>query len=223
MRLFYDPISTTSRAVTLFIAEAGLDIDLVHVNLLAGEQQGEDFRALNPAGKVPVLRDGDFVLTESSAILKYLADAAGSPAYPADRQARARVNERMDWFNTGFSHWANYGLAYPALSPMFRLENPEAQAAVEHRARGYAAAHFELLDRHLIGENDFVCGGEMTIADCLGAAYVSLMDLVEYDLRPYPNVARWMTTMRSLPTWAETYAAFDGLMAALREYARQAG
>jgi glutathione S-transferase len=223
MRLFYDPISTTSRAVTLFIALADLDVELVHVNLLAGEQLSDDFRALNPNGKVPVLLDGDFVLTECSAILKYLADAAGSPAYPADRQARARVNERMDWFNTGFSHTANYGLAYPALSPMFRLDSPEAQAMVEHRAREHTARLFDLLDQHLIGENAFVCGDEPTIADCLGGAYVSLMDLVEYDLRPYPNVARWMGTLRALPAWPPTYAAFDGLMAALREHARQAG
>lgn len=223
MRLFYDPISTTSRAVTLFIAVADLDVELVHINLLAGEQLGEDFRGLNPNGKVPVLLDGDFVLTECSAILKYLADKAGSPAYPRDAQARARVNERMDWFNTGFSHCANYGLAYPALSPMFRLHSPEAQAMVEHRAREQTARLFDLLDRHLIGEAPFVCGQALTIADCLGAAYVGLMDLVDYDLRPWPNVARWMTTMRDLPAWAPTYAAFDGLLAALREHARQAG
>lgn len=223
MRLFYDPISTTSRAVTLFIAQAGIEVELVHVNLLAGEQLGEAFRALNPNGKVPVLRDGDFVLTECSAILKHIADVADSPAYPADFKARSRVNERMDWFNTGFSHCANYGLAYPALSPMFRLDNPEAQAAVEHRARDQTARMFEILDRHLIGENPFVCGQDLTIADCLGAAYVSLMDLVDYDLRPYPNIGRWMATMRAQPGWTETYAAFEGLLDALRELSRKAG
>lgn len=223
MRLFYDPISTTSRAVTLFIALADLEVELVHINLLSGEQLGEDFRALNPNGKVPVLLDGDFVLTECSAILKYLAEVAGSPLYPADGQGRARVNERMDWFNTGFSHCANYGLAYPALSPMFRLDSPEAQAMVEHRAREQTARLFELLDQHLIGDSRFVCGDELTIADCLGGAYVSLMDLVEYDLRPYPNVSRWMASLRALPAWDPTYAAFHGLLAALREHARQAG
>jgi glutathione S-transferase len=223
MRLHCDPISTTSRAVTLFVAHAGLEVELVHVNLLAGEQLAPAFQALNPNGKVPVLEDGDFVLTECSAILKYLADAAGSPAYPADRRQRARINERMDWFNTGFSHCANYGLAYPALSPMFRLDNPEAQATVEHRARGQTARLFEILNQDLIGDSAFVCGPELSIADGLGAAYVSLMDLVDYDLRPYPNVARWMATMRALPAWTPTYAAFESLKAALRDHARQAG
>jgi hypothetical protein len=50
----------------------------------------------------PWLEDDDFHLTESSAILKYLADKIGSPAYPKDLKARAKVNEVMDWINTNF-------------------------------------------------------------------------------------------------------------------------
>jgi glutathione S-transferase len=46
---------------------------------------------------VPVLEDGDFRLTEGSAILKYLADSIDSPAYPKGLKERARVNEMMEW------------------------------------------------------------------------------------------------------------------------------
>ena len=54
------------------------------------------FSAINPNQAVPVLQDGEFRLTESSAILKYLADRVGSPSYPRKLQMRARVNEAMD-------------------------------------------------------------------------------------------------------------------------------
>ena len=56
-------------------------------------------------------------LTESSAIIKYLADKVGSPAYPKDLKARARVHEIMDWFNSNCYKDIAYGLAYPQLFP----------------------------------------------------------------------------------------------------------
>ena len=76
-----------------------------------------------------MLEDGDFRLTESSAILKYLADKVDSPAYPKDLKKRARVNEMMDWLNTGFYRDFGYGLVYPQIFPHHKRPSDEAQAA----------------------------------------------------------------------------------------------
>ena len=84
MKLYCDPISTTSRPVMMFIAEAGLAVEFVHVDLMTGGNQDPASLALNPNGLVPFLVDGDFGLGESAAILRYLAANAGSPASPAD-------------------------------------------------------------------------------------------------------------------------------------------
>ena len=86
----------------MFIAENGLDVDMQVVDLMSGEHMNAAYAAINPNQLVPVLEDGDFRLTESSAILKYLADLIDSPAYPKDFKQRARVNASMDWFNTVF-------------------------------------------------------------------------------------------------------------------------
>ena len=99
------------------------------VDLFTGEQYQSPFEKINPSHQVPVLEDGDFRLTESSAILKYLADKAGSPAYPKDPRQRARVNERMDWFNTGFYRDFSYGFLYPQIFPVH-------EAARRRRAGG---------------------------------------------------------------------------------------
>jgi glutathione S-transferase len=125
MKLHMSPISTTSRPVKLFCAEAGVDETMVPVDLMAGEHHGEKFVALNPNRLVPVLEDGDFVLTESSAILKYLADKVGSPLYPKDLEQRARVNERMDWFNTQLYRELGYHLVYPQLFPHHKRASDE--------------------------------------------------------------------------------------------------
>src|SRR4051812_27597816 len=101
MQIYLDPISTTSRGVLLFLAEHSMTVEIVPVSLFQGEHLAPAYAVLNPNKAVPTLKDGDFVLSECSAILKYLADACGSPAYPADLRRRARVNQAMDWFNTG--------------------------------------------------------------------------------------------------------------------------
>jgi len=117
MKLYMHPVSMTSRSVRLFIAESGIKVDEQVVDLMTGEHYKEPFVAVNPNRQVPVLEDGDFRLTESSAILKYLADKFESPAYPKDLRQRAKVNEMMDWFNTNFYRdWA-YGFIYPQIWP----------------------------------------------------------------------------------------------------------
>ncbi len=110
MKLYHHPISTTSRTIMLFAAESGIPLQMQVVDLFTGEHMKPPYAAINPNRLIPVLEDGDFVLTENSAILKYLADKTGSPAYPKDLQQRARVNERMDWTSTQLCIDLVYGL-----------------------------------------------------------------------------------------------------------------
>ena len=105
MKLYCDPISTTSRPVMHYIADAGLPVELAHVDLMNGGNLAPEYLAINPNGCVPYLVDGDFRLGESSAILKYLADLSGGFAYPSDLKARAQVNAAMDWFYTNFHEY----------------------------------------------------------------------------------------------------------------------
>ena len=103
MKLYMHPVSMTSRPVRLFIAENNIPCEEQVVDLMTGEHMKPPYSTLNPNMLVPMLEDGDLHLTESSAILKYLADKTESPTYPRDLKKRAKMNELMDWFNTNFS------------------------------------------------------------------------------------------------------------------------
>ena len=129
MKLYMHPVSMTSRPVRLLIAEHGLEVDEQMVDLMTGAHYQPQFVAVNPNRMVPVLEDGDFRLTESSAILKYLADKFNLPAYPKDLKQRAKVNEIMDWFNTNFYRDYGYGWIYPQLFPHHRRPSDEVQSA----------------------------------------------------------------------------------------------
>src|SRR4030081_868586 len=86
MKLYMHPASTTSRTVALFVADNNLPVEFQVVDLFTGEHAREPYASINPNKMIPVLDDDGFVLSESSAILKYLAEKFNSPAYPKDLQ-----------------------------------------------------------------------------------------------------------------------------------------
>ncbi|MGB3810688.1 MAG: glutathione S-transferase family protein [Parvibaculum sp.] len=223
MKLYMDPLSTTTRAVRLFLFDNKIAVDEECIELFAGEHLTEAFAAINPSQQVPVLIDGDFKLTESSAILKYLAEKIGSPAYPTDIRARARVNEAMDWFSTGFFIAFCYFGVYTHMLPELTSLSATTRADLDHLGTHYSERYLNVLDRHMLNGRPFVCGDEITVADYLGATYVGLGAYIDFDFSRYPNIAAWLGRMRAREGWEPAYAAFNGFAsAALAEQARGA-
>ena len=217
MKFYYHPASTTCRPIMLFAAENGIAMDQQLVDLFTGAQYQPSFEAINPSHLVPVLEDGDFRLTESSAILKYLADKTGSPLYPKDLRQRARVNERMDWVNTQLCRDLVYGLVYPQILPTHRRRSDEAQESTLQWGKERAQTWLKVLDEHILGANGaYLCGDSITIADYFASAFVALAELTGSDFAAYPNVKRWLGRMKSLPSWKQVNEAIDGYGASLR-------
>ncbi len=215
MKLYHHPASTTSRPILLLAAEAGLALDLQVVDLFAGEHLQPAYAAINPNRLVPVLEDGKFRLTEHAAIMKYLAEKAGSPLYPRALQARARVDERMDWVNTQLCRDLAYGVVYPQIFPPHRRRSDEAQQATLQwgleRARGW----IEVLDRHMLAGQPFLCGDAMTLPDLQAACFVALGETIGCDYAAQPNLRRWLTRMKALPSWTKVHSVIDGYAATL--------
>lgn len=214
MKLYMHPVSTATRPVRLFIAENAIDCDEVMVDILTGAHYQEPYSSINPNRMVPMLEDGDFRLTESSAILKYLADKYNLPSYPKDPKKRARVNEVMDWLNTQFYRDFGYGLIYPQLFPHHKRRSDEAQTSTvawgQERARGW----LQILNDHWIGpKNQYLCGNELTIADYFGACLVSIGELVGCDYAAFPNVKRWLDNVKKLNSWGRVNEVFNGFVA----------
>jgi len=209
MKLYYHPASTTSRPVLLFAADHGVDLDYRLVDLFTGENRQPEFSALNPNQAVPLLQDGAFRLTESSAILKYLADKVASPTYPRDLQQRARVNERMDWFNTSLSRELCHGFVYPQVIPTHKRQDDHTQQQTIAWGRRNALRWLQVLNDHWIGpDSRYVCGDRLSIADYLGIALITLGEVARLDYSRWPNIANWIARMKDRPTWAQANESF---------------
>uniref|UniRef100_A0A3Q4H196 Glutathione S-transferase theta 1b n=1 Tax=Neolamprologus brichardi TaxID=32507 RepID=A0A3Q4H196_NEOBR len=102
LELYLDLFSQPCRSVYIFAKKNNISFDFKKLSLLDGQQYGEDFGKISLIRKVPALRDGDFCLAESVAIMLYLAEKFKTPDfwYPADLRQRARVNEYLSWQHT---------------------------------------------------------------------------------------------------------------------------
>lgn len=209
LRLFCHPVSTSSRPVMMFAQESGLQIEYQVIDLFANEQRGHEFTAINPNQAVPVLEHDGFRLTESSAILKYLADLVSSGAYPSDLKRRAQVNAAMDWFNTGLSRELAYGFAYPQLFPGHARANAQEQSAQRAWAMPRMQRLLSILDASMIGpDRRFILGDHISLADYLGLGILTVGEAAGLNLKPWPNLLRWLDTMKARPAYAQTHTVF---------------
>jgi glutathione S-transferase len=163
MKLYGFP-PTRSIRVLWTLRELGVDFEFVNVNLMAGENRSPAFLALNPAGKVPVLVDGDFVLTESVAIVLYLAEKYPQEGLlPAGLEARAQVN-----------HWLLF-TATELEQPLWRIARHTAIYPEDKRLPAevpLASQDFRdmaaVMEEHMKARQ-YLVGDTVTVADLVAA------------------------------------------------------
>ena len=160
----YEFAPTRSVRVRWTLQELDVDFDAVAVDLLAGAHQRPEFLQINPAGKIPALVDGDVVLTESVAIVLYLAEK-----YPTKRLMPTDPAERAQLYR-----WLLFA-ATELEQPLWRITRHTALYPEDQRLPGdvrLASEEFRamagVLERHMRGR-EFVVGDGVTVADFVTA------------------------------------------------------
>jgi glutathione S-transferase len=166
-------------------AVEGRDYERIDAGLDFGVVNTAEYLALNPNGLVPTLVDGDFVLWESNAIVRYLASAAGNEALlPVELKERAGVERWMDWQLATL--WATLRVAFLGLT---RTPEPQRNYDVIRKAHAEAGRMLAIVDKILIAQA-YIAGAEFTVADiglCLSAhRWFSLADNFGQVLEPAP-------------------------------------
>lgn len=180
--------------------EAGVAFERIEAGGKFGIVKTPEYLAKNPNGLIPLLEDGDFVLWESNAIVRYLcAKYAPGTLYPEPLEARADADRWMDWQATTLQ---------PAMGPAFMqlVRAPAAErnaAAIDESARKTEPL-MAILDAQLAGRA-FVCGARFTMADIvLGCAAHRWFGL-PLARTARPNVERWYAALTQRP-------AVDGVL-----------
>jgi glutathione S-transferase len=202
MELFYGRASGNSaRAIfALFEAEAAWEPRLV--DWRAGANRREEYLALNPMGKIPVLKDGDVVLWESNAINWYVAEKhPGARLVPQSLARRAAV-QRWQFFQAGH--------VTPACFPIIRATSPHMPESLRVRedspivtaARLELARYLPVLETALEGREWLE--GDFSLADLAYAPHLSMLADGGFDFAPHPALRAWLSRLLARPAWRKT-------------------
>ncbi len=173
IKLHYHPISSYSLRVQIAAAEKGIELDLSLVNFTNKQQQSEQYKSLNPYGRVPAIEDGDFVLYESSTILHYLEDKYPNiPLMPNNIQDKALVNLHMRLCDLEFANHTGFILKQVVLLPKEQWDLEGIRDAKEKISN-----HLEKLAKDVNGKS-FLVADQFTLADVCYSTFVPYLTTI---------------------------------------------
>ncbi|KAJ7782211.1 glutathione S-transferase [Mycena maculata] len=195
-----------SGIVAMVLAEKNIPFEVVLVDMAKGEHKSAEFLAMHPFGQVPVIDDDGFILYESRAICRYLAEkysGQGTPLYPADLKRRALVEQGAS------VEFANF---HPQVLKVATeaFEKPRRGLSVDEALLAEAVSGLStMLDVYeiILGKQKFLAGDEFTLCDLFHLTYAPQGAGAGLDIMTSkgPNVARWWNELISRPTWVKLW------------------
>ena len=187
IRIHSFPLSGHSHRVELFASLAGIAHEIITVDLPNGAHKAPSFLALNPAGQVPVIEDGATIVTDSNAILVYLARKYAPSFLPSDPVLEAEVQK----FLTLAAGELAFGPAAARLINIFNAPlDPDFCTATAAKVLSKVEAHME--------DRDYLVGSAPTIADVAIYSYTAHAPEGGISLKPYPNIRRLLRNIEAL-------------------------
>ncbi|CAK8677891.1 glutathione S-transferase 1-like [Clavelina lepadiformis] len=198
VKLYHFGLSPFSRAVQMTLTALGVKYSIETIDLMKGEQRTDEYKKINPRGKVPALVDGKLSLGESRAIACYLCNkyASGSKKtlYPSAPELRAKVDMLLyvgEWIADTIVEYLNIA------GVLFRGEKPKDEKLADVKSC------LQYLEDCLKGQN-YIAGDNLTIADFFAVCPLLLLENVDFnDYDPYPKLKKWINTMKSLKYFDE--------------------
>ena len=194
------PVSQPSRSVYMLCLSAGIPFESVTINIMAGEHKSPEFLAINSAGLVPAIKEGELTLGEGAAILQYISESRGlANWYPMNPVARAKINYWLHW-----NHTATRMSTTSIFARRLWGDRQVISADIEKFMK-----HVAFLDQHL-STNKFLGGFETpTIADLMIVPEIDQVTFVPglVDYSQYPNIVRYLADISTAVSAYEEVAA----------------
>lgn len=202
MKLYMTPLSPNVRRVRVTAAVLQIPLQEITLDFPRGEHKHPDYLALNPNGAVPTLVDGDLVLSESRAIMQYLASKKPeSGLVPRDERARADSVRWQFWDASHFSPQLGTLTFEKIIKPMMGLGEPRQEKVDEALAnlRRFGA----VLDERLRGR-DYLVENALTIADLTIASSLMHAERTDAPLGDFANMQSWFSRIKKMDAWKQT-------------------
>lgn len=184
--------SSNVQKVVWLCEEIALPYERIDVGGAFGGLDVPDYLARNPNGRIPAIDDDGFVLWESNAIVRYLADKYGTGGlWPNEFQQRALCDRWLDWQQTTLA--VDFvSIVYALLRTPPEERNPDAIAAATARL----GAALTIFDAELEGR-DYIMGDQVTIGDIPTGVWIYRWFLFELEGPDLPNVSAWYERLKA--------------------------
>jgi len=217
LKLYYDLLSQPSRALYITLTAANIPFEKCEVALRNGVHMSEEYkRDVSRFGKVPVIHDGDFKLTESVAILRYLSREKNLSEnfYPKESKAQARVDEFLEWQHNNVRAFCAMYFQKKWLIPILT-----GKPITEEKLKTFKDNMETCLDSMetlWLASTPYIAGKTMTAADIWAACEIEQPRMAGYDpLIGRPVLAAWMERVRKDldPVYGEAHAILNKIAA----------
>ncbi|MEL6120163.1 MAG: glutathione S-transferase family protein [Pseudomonadota bacterium] len=202
--------SSNVQLVMWAIGELGLEHTRLDYGNVYGGLDTPEFLSMNPHGKIPVLKDGDLVVWESAAILRYLLSSyAEGGIWPEDPKARSQVDMWAEWGKNELCNAFTVPIFWPRVRTAAVVRDDAALDQAVARFNGYMA----LLDQQLTGKT-FVCGKVFTAADIVIGHLLYRWFTIDVARDPHPQVEAYYARLSERPAYREhVMVSYDSLRA----------
>ncbi|XP_005987166.1 glutathione S-transferase theta-1 [Latimeria chalumnae] len=226
LELYSDLLSQPCRALAIFLRVLGVPYTTRKTSLLEGEHKSAEYARINPMQSIPAMVEEGFVLTESVAIIKYLAARYNAPDhwYPADVRRRAKVDEYLAWHHLQTRRHAMKVFILEGLLPKLT------GLPVEEEKLATALAELvEVLDKletMFLGDRNFLCGDDISIADLMAVCELMQPLGASRDIfQDRPRLREWKLRVKEAvgkPLFEEVHREILGLPDATGPFPRSA-
>ena len=192
------PNSVNVQKVMWCLAELNQTVERQDIGGPFGGNDQAEYLARNPNGKVPTLLDGDYVLWESNAIVRYLCEQYGVGAwYPETVQKRGHANQWMDWYLTEL---------HPSMTTLFwqliRTEAAQQDQAAIKAAIAKCTTAWAMLDQHL-ATHPYLLGADISMADIPLACAAYRWHVMDFERPDLPVLKAWWTQISERPAYKQ--------------------
>lgn len=205
MKLYCVAASPNARKAIAVAKELGVTLEVVPLNVLAGDTKTPEYLAINPNGKFPALTDGDFALWESNAIMKYVASKKPNDLWPSDARAQADVDRWLFWESAHFTPACN-PLIFENFVKSAIFNRGPADPEVLAKAEPVFHQYVQVLEQHF-AKHDYLVGNSLTLADLAVFPVLDYAEMCKYPMADYPSTMQWLNRMRQTSLYANSKAA----------------
>ncbi|XP_033117277.1 glutathione S-transferase theta-1-like [Anneissia japonica] len=208
-------LSPPCRAVWIYLAQNKIPYNLIDVDY---SQNNPDLAEKNPHESVPTMIDGDIVVFEGQAILRYLSSRYTNYAsYGSTLAQRMQVESVIAWASSELHRIVGYRCAYPQSLEKYSLASRAATEVLVKSGIEQLITTLETLEKHYLKDKSFLCGNRLTMADIVVATTLIQAEWVGFSFRMWPKVSKWLHAVAKVEFWEDVHKTHDEYVKELKE------